>query len=184
MAKQHLQFRASQEAQQALNTLQSEWGYEDRTECLDASIICWEYALSAAAESVAERFSLSEWNMMADVCNGTRAVWAYGHTGSRPGMLLAAEVEDGHRLNGTGYRWLSDSELTAQTRSEVDQKVHDLTGRLHALEYVEALAVIRAICWFWQNTEINCLEDAWWEQSFRRRYIKERKEESSNASAD
>lgn len=135
----------------------------------EAAIECWEIALSRAAENIAPLFVRAEWNMMADVCNGT--MWAYGTSGSRPEMLLAASIEDGHRLDGTGYRWFCDEDFPAKKeQAKVDAKVSSLLQRIRSLTYTEAWAVIQAICFFWQHTEIDHSASEWWTVSFRRGY--------------
>lgn len=175
MAKQQVNIRLSSEGESASLALQTVWGYGGRTDAAEAALICWEWALAHASERVARQFSRGEWNLIADICNGT--MWAYGHTGSRPGMLLAAEVEDGHRLDGVGYRWLSDSDLPdAVERKKCDEVVRGLIRRLAALEYVEAWAVIRAVCWFWQHNDIDFQVNEWWTPAYRRERSRNLKE--------
>lgn len=169
MAKQVTSFRASPEARECLARLGSTWGYEDTADAAEAALVCWEWTLTHAAKSVASKFTRAEWNMLADICNGT--LWAYGHSGGNPGQLLALSAHDGHTLDGTGYRWLGQSDLPgASERAQVDTEVADLVRRLAALEYAEAWAFIRAICWFWQHPEIDHRVDEWWSVEFRRQY--------------
>lgn len=171
MAKQQINLRFSQEADRAANRLCADHGYDSRTDAIEASVACWEIALTLASRSVESKFTRPEWNMIADVCNGT--LWAYGHTGSNPGTLLAAEVSDGHRLDGTGYRWFCDTDalvIPADQRANADTAVSDLVWKLNALEYVEAWAVIRSICWFWQHNDIDFTVDEWWTLEFRQTY--------------
>lgn len=167
--KKQINIRLSPEANRTAQRLQADFGYENRTDAMEGSLVCWEYALLEASRKVEGVFSRQEWNLMADICNGT--AWAYGHTGSSPAFILAAEIEDGHRLDGAGYRWLSEEDFPSQKEQKhVDERVARLLTTIRSLDYTEAWGVIRAVCWFWQHTEVNHQADEWWKVEFRRAY--------------
>lgn len=172
MAKQlKVNLRLSDEADAACKTLQSVWAYSDRTEAIEHAASCWAWTLEHAAASVGRRFTGEEWSLVADVCNGRE--WPYGPHGGSPGPLLAQEVADGcHR--GMHYRWLSGSDLPAlalppDARAGADERARDLIRRLAALEYVEAWAVVRAVCWFWQRNDVGT-DVEWWRPEVRREH--------------
>ena len=150
-----------------------EASYDDEVLAIDA----WARALDLTEGDL--DFSATEWALIADVCNGTlfESGWL------RPGMLVAANVEDGHRLNGAGYRWLGSegADLAGslhrvgvaghtEEMTAVDAAVADLVRRLAALDYVGGWAVIRAVRWFWAHCElsIDVRAERWWTSQYRR----------------
>lgn len=149
------------------------------TQSLNQALECWADAIARASADNAQALAREEWNLLADVCNGT--LWEPA-SGS-PGVLLAASVEDAHRLDGTGYKWLADEGVelagslervgagkpTKATR-EADARVADLVKRLAALDYAHAWAAILAVQFFWEHPqEIDHAADPWWTTAFRRR---------------
>ncbi len=151
----------------------------DSATYLNQALECWADLIARATADNAESFAPLEWAIIADVCNGT--LWEPGV--GNPGIMLAAEVEDGHRLDGTGYKWLGDegTELagsldrigagkSTKAMRAVDAQVASLVKRLAALDYVHGWAVIVAVQWFWGHCEldIDARTDAWWSIPFRR----------------
>jgi hypothetical protein len=115
----------------------------------------WATGLADATLDNENLFSRQEWNLIADVCNGT--LWQ--GSGSSPGILLAANVGDGHRLDGAGEKWLG---------YPAAGKVALLTSKVRDLDYLHAWAVITAVQVFWDHcNEIDHSEDEWWTLRFR-----------------
>lgn len=135
---------------------------------LNQAIECWASIIARATADNSNDFAAQEWCLIADVCNGT--LWEPNI--ENPAVLLAAEVSDGHRLNGTGYRWFCDAkgEATKEMKA-ADNKVKALVEKLAALDYAHAWAVIVAVQWFWQNTErnIDVRAEPWWTLAYRNR---------------
>ncbi len=142
---------------------------------------CWAACLREAGEALAGRFAPEEWCLLADVLNGCMI----DHRWSSPGLLLAAEVEDGHRLDGTGYRWLGTegTELEGSAlrlglargtpdTARVDEQVADLLSRLRDLSFVEGWAVVQAVRWFWERSgeDFDVRSDPWWSPRWRFRF--------------
>lgn len=174
MAKQQINVRLSDEADAACGRLCDVWGCESRSSAIEDAVQCWEWALVHVADSVAKQFTRQEWSVLADSMQGSD--WPYGRSGSGPGALLAAETHDAHRLSGLGYRWLCGMSMPpSDLRDLADAQVRGLCGRLAALGYVEAWAVIRALCWFWQHDDVDCGTDEWWRVDFRRSHDRDPK---------
>jgi hypothetical protein len=107
--------------------------------------------------------------------------WGEPQVGN-PGVLIAANVEDGHRLDGAGYRWLSDGETDlagslakvgagkpTKAMRDIDERVADLVRRVAALDYAHAWAMIVSVQFFWNHTEleIDPRNDSWWTPGYR-----------------
>lgn len=169
MTKQQTNFRLDDASREAIDALVGPFGYESATAAVEASVACWRIALELADRRLADRFAPAEWNMMADVCRCT--MWPYDMSGSNLAVILAAEIEESHCLDRTGYKWLCDSAAPSELIPETERKrtyeaVRDLIRRILALDYCEAWCVIRAICWFWQHSEIGT-DVPWWSAAFR-----------------
>jgi len=154
----------------------------------EQALRCWADVLARAGAAVAEAFTPIEWCMIADACNGTLWEPRIGE----PGRMVAANVEDGHRLDGTGYRWLGDdaTELAGSLSKaaggkvtpamrKVDQQVSSLVQRLADLDYAHGWAVIVACQWFWSHCQddIDPRKDPWWTSSYRKRLARVKGEE-------
>lgn len=143
---------------------------------LQLHLTAWATALADAAEELG--LSRAEWNYLADVLNGC---WLLPPVSS-PQTLLAAEVEDGHRLNGLGPKWFS--------AADADERVRHLVERIMAMSYTQAWAVLAAVTWFWDHSqEIDHQQAEWWRPSFQRteptqrRLIRERQESDARRGA-
>lgn len=141
---------------------------------------CWANVIARASADNSKDFTASEWCLIADVCNGT--LWE--PTVDSPATLLAANVADGHRLDGAGYRWFCDDEderagsverlemgQPTKAMRQADAAVKALVEKLAALDYAHAWAVVVAIQWFWSHAELGFDPRAtpWWSLAFRRR---------------
>lgn len=153
------------------------------TDALELAVEGWEAALQAAAEDNARAFAPEEWCLIADVCNGT--LWYPLQPNAA--YSLAANIEDGHRLDGAGYKWLADEETElagslaraigaqqTQAMRRVDKEVGDLVKRLAALGPAHAWAVILAVLWFWNHCQedIDVRKDPWWTLQYRRQHAR------------
>lgn len=138
----------------------------------------WGNQLARASEDNAKAFAPSEWCLIADVCNGT--LWEPAI--DNPAPLLAANVADGHALDGTGYKWLGGEgvELAGSldragagkpTREmgRVDAQVRALVGRLNNLDATHAWAVVHTVQFFWDHPGDTDARDPWWTLAHRRR---------------
>ena len=187
VAKRPVAFRFAPEADKALERLR-DGGVLGANEAVEEAVACWATALEYAAQDVAQRFTRDEWCLVADVMNGTL------FDPSWQGSFIAANVFDGHRLDGTGYRWLGGegTELTGSAhrldlgeqtaeRAVVDAQVADLCRRLQGLSYPEARAVLSAVRWFWSRCEarIDPREDPWWLPAWRRQFDAAQKKEGT-----
>jgi hypothetical protein len=115
---------------------------------------------------------LHEWCVLAEALRGKQ----FEPDFAKPGDLLAATVEDAHRLERVGDKW-----FTSETDGEMHAKglassVRELVEKLHRLDYAAAWAVIVAVQWFWdhQNEGIDMREDLWWTLAFRRQWHQKR----------
>lgn len=160
MIKRQHNFRLGGETRAALERLQAVHGYENATDALEDAVQRAARSLDRAGAAAADKFSVEEWCLMADVTNGT--MWPAG----RPnGQWLALEISDGHALNGAGYRWLAGEGETALA----NERVRALAERLAELPDDEAHAVARAVCWFWVHASDGrvTLESPWWRPTWR-----------------
>ena len=104
--------------------------------------------------------SADEWNLIADVNNGCADLWDYSESSIPYLSGIAANVEDGDRLDGTGAKWGVD--------------VPELLRRLAALARVHGEAIADAVRWFWDRPEaIAHTVDHWWLPAFRRKAVRE-----------
>jgi hypothetical protein len=131
------------------------------------ALACWADLLDQATRDNAKTFSRSEWNYLADVNNGCSPLFTMLGAGGKglrmmPTMLWA-NVEDGQRLDGTGEKWFP--------AKQADQKVAELSKKLQALDFVHSWAVVVAIQFFWQHTDIDHGEQPWWTLEFRRELL-------------
>ena len=161
-------FRPDEDTREAISRLVDLHGHESASEAISLSVQGWEMALNLAQAEVESILDREEWNCLADVMNG--ALWTV-QSGTRPGMIFAANVEDGHRLNGVGEKWFESSP---------DERIKALIGKLHALTYVQAWAVGSAIRWFWANSELQFdhQTEEWWTMKFRRGTVKKQQQTS------
>jgi hypothetical protein len=119
-----------------------------------AAVTRYATAVAEARRSLSKRFDRAEWNLMADVCNGTLDLMDYSETPMSFRMMLLANVEDGHKLDGTGANWFDEE--------EADTRVAALLGKIHKLSTIEADAIGVAIREFWANTGIDHQVEEWW----------------------
>jgi hypothetical protein len=115
-------------------------------------------ALSEARRRLALLFDRQEWNLMADVMNGCLNLQDWTGQPCSTAALLLANVQDGHALDGTGYKWFGEED-----RAESDRRMTALTTKLMKLTPIEADAIGQAIREFWDNCEtVNPATDRWW----------------------
>jgi hypothetical protein len=125
---------------------------------LSASLEAWADVLACATRENEGVFSRAEWKMMADCCNGCAL-------SMQPRMAAAIQiwpnVEDGHRLDRTGDKWFKPGR-------PADAAVAALVAKIRALDEVHAWAVIYAIVWFWDHTDLDAQRVEWWTLAVRR----------------
>lgn len=148
---------------------------------LNQALECWGNIIARASADNSKDLGAAEWAMLADVCNGT--LWE--PRVDNPAVLLAAEIEDGHRLNGAGYKWFcgEDGELAGSLERlglgkptkemrDADNRIKALVEKLVAMDYAHSWAVIVAVQWFWDHCELqfDARKDPWWTLAFRRKH--------------
>jgi hypothetical protein len=115
-------------------------------------------ALADARRRLARSFDRSEWNLMADVMNGSADLQDYVEHPPSAASLLLANVQDGHALDGAGYKWFGEEDPAAS-----DRKVEALIAKLGKLSPLEADAIGWAIREFWERCdEVDHAKDDWW----------------------
>lgn len=146
---------------------------------LNQALEAWATLIARATQDNETAFAHAEWCLIADVCNST--LWE--PSAESPGVLIAANVSDGHHLDGTGYKWLADegTELAGslerigagkptKAMREVDARVSSLVKRLAALDAVHAWAVVVAVQFFWEHAGAVDSEAPWYTLAYRRQY--------------
>ena len=137
----------------------------------------YAWLIARANRELAAVLTRAEWNLIAAVLNGTRVDdLDPGLDRVHPLHALCLEIEDGHRLNREGDRWLTpaDGVPTRAQRAEADAAVADLLARLRALTPTHADAITAAVRWFWQHpTDIDHQADEWWTPAFRLKAVGE-----------
>jgi hypothetical protein len=150
---------------------------------LNLAIECWASLLKRAMAHNDSRFSkgckegsgpyhyLHDWAVMAEALRGKRFDPDY----AKPGELLATAVEDAHMLEMVGERYY---EPYPEDRFDLNGDIIVLVGKLRALNYEQAWAVIRAVDWLWEHCSegIDIKKDDWWTLAFRRQWNQKRKE--------
>jgi len=154
---------------------------------LNQALECWANIVARASADNSKDFAAAEWCLLADVCNGT--LWE--PVVENPAALLAANVADGHQLEGAGYRWFGgeegdrdaslarrDAGQPRQTTRAADAAVQALSEKLAALDYAHAWAVLVAVQWFWDHAEHHSdpRQDPWWTLAYRRRAFQKSQE--------
>lgn len=116
-----------------------------------------------AARTVERTLTRDDWNFFADISNGCADLWDYSETPLSHLLLLKAQVEDGHRLDGAGYKWFGEGEAG-------DKGIKALLAKLATMTDVHGDAIAAALRHFWANFEdIDLLTDDWWTLAFRTR---------------
>jgi hypothetical protein len=113
-------------------------------------------AIGEARRSLGRKFDRAEWNIMADVMNGCLDLQDYSESVLSMKLMVAANVEDGHRLNGAGHSHF-DGDADA-----VDARVVALLKKIQGLTTIEADAIGVAIREFWAHPGIDHLTEEWW----------------------
>ncbi len=116
-------------------------------------------AVDRAGRELERLLTRQEWNLMADVLNGCADIWEWSETPMSSLLLIRAEVEDGHRLDGVGDKWFGEG--------EGDLKVKGLLAKLCKLSTIHGDAILSAIRYFWRHTEIDHSETKWWTVTYR-----------------
>ena len=118
-----------------------------------------------AARRVEEAIIRAEWNALADVLNGCADLWDYSETPFSHLLLIRACVEDGHRLDGLGYKWFGDGQAG-------DRGIRDLLCKLGKMTDLEGDAIAAAVRFFWMDARpgrgrIDHSTDEWWTLAYR-----------------
>ena len=144
---------------------------------LNLAIECWAALLKRAMADNERTFSriwndvmtpgphyfLHDWAVIAESIRGTR----FDPDFAKPGELLAAAVEDRHRLERIGEKWYDP--VPEEDFSGLDKAVSDLTAKLKGLSYEHAWGLILTAQWLWEHGEgVDIRKDEWWRQRFRR----------------
>jgi hypothetical protein len=100
-----------------------------------------------------------EWNAIADVCNGCADLWDYSGTSYL--IMIQANVEDGHELDGLGYKWFGDGSVG-------DERIKNMLRKLDGMTNIEGDAIAAAVRYFWTHChEIDHARDEWWMLAYR-----------------
>lgn len=121
---------------------------------LNAALDTFADLLARATKATEGKFTGTEWNCIADANNG-----AYHHARMDARSSIAANVADGHSLEGLGAKWF---------KRDVDNSVNKLVEKINRLDHVGGIAVAWAVRMFWQRCqEIDHQKDEWWTLAFR-----------------
>jgi hypothetical protein len=133
---------------------------------VSAALARYARHLGAAAREVEGMFSRDEWNYIADVMNGCADMMDYSETPLSHRISILANVEDGHRLDGAGYKWFGEED-----RAAADAAVAALAQKLHRLTDLQGDAVAAATRFFWDDStgSIDHARDPWWTLAFRKK---------------
>lgn len=116
------------------------------------AIECWARLLREHQPEL----SREEWMYLCDVLNSTAT------DASWEAEMLAAEVEDAHRLDGAGLKWLATS------RRAADAAVARFIGRVRSWGYADTQHALVAVRFFWaHHNTIDSRRDEWWTVEFR-----------------
>jgi hypothetical protein len=91
---------------------------------------------------------------------------------ANPGDLLAAAVEDAHRMDNVAEKWFFSAFDGEQGARGLEFTVKELVKHLRSLDYAHAWAVIVTVQWYWahQHEGIDIKKDEWWTLPFRRQW--------------
>lgn len=133
--------------------------WSDATQQVNGVIRRHALLIEQAGRELAAVLTRGEWNLIADVNNGTADLWDYSGSDMPAMSMIAANVEDGHRLDGAGEKWGVD--------------VPGLLAKLRALTPTHGEAIADAVRWFWDHDGIDHTAAEWWHPAFRRRAAKD-----------
>jgi hypothetical protein len=154
---------------------------------LNQAIECWAAQLARAtadnsrtfeqADQIVMHFErklyqMNEWSLLAESIKDMR----FDPEFANPGQLLAAAVEDAHRLEYIGAHCLDWGECDSSVIKEkhIDGAVSKVVEKLRdpRFDYTHAWAVIVAVQWFWEHHDegIDITNDPWWTLAFRRHW--------------
>lgn len=155
----------------------------DSLPTLNLAIECWAALVARATADNAKVFTepdlegddtaFGEWSMLAEVLKGMKFEAEF----MNPGGLIASAVEDAHRLDNIGHRFLVSyppqtvKDAFKNRQPEFDECVRKLVEKLRSpvFDYVHAWAVIVAVRWYRDHADmIEALRDQWWTLRFRR----------------
>jgi len=165
---------------------------------LNQALECWAALLVRAMADNSRQFEqaepvinnvlgklcqMNEWSLTARAMKGLRFDPDFGN----PGYLLAAAVEDAHRLEYIGadcLDWCGNDSTVIKDR-QIDASVAGVVEKLSRLDYVHAWAVIVAVQWLWEHYDegINVKDDLWWTPAFRRQWRSKRAVNKDGATA-
>lgn len=166
---------------------------------LNQALECWAALLARAMADNSKSFSewyeedlggivyeqsLHEWALLADALKEIR----FDPEFAKPGSLLAAAVEDAHRLKDAGNRWFH-CERAEGKWNDYDRlrenAISKLVANLGQLNYGQAWAIIITVRWFWEHYDegIDIEKDSWWTLAFHRQW-KPQKAKKPNSQGD
>lgn len=132
---------------------------------ITAALVRYADAIDRAGRELNQVLERAEWNLMADVLNGCADLWEYSESPPMYSLsMIRAEVEDGHRLDGLGYKWFGENDRKAS-----DVKLKALLVKLGKLNAIQGDAIMAAVRHFWRHAgdDIDHTEVAWWTPEFR-----------------
>lgn len=129
-----------------------------------AALARYADAVARAGVEVDKILVRAEWNYLAGVLNGCANLWDWSETPMPSTLLIRANAEDAHSLNGAGDKWFGD-ELDAGSG---DKAAKAFFAKLAKLTPIQGDAILAAVRWFWRHhAAIDHSEHMWWAVEFR-----------------
>lgn len=123
-----------------------------------AALTRYAALVERAGRELEARLDRRDWCYLADVLNGCLDLWDDSGTALSALTLIAAEAEDGQRLNGTGDKWYG--------AGQGEPGVRALLAKLRRLDPVHGEAILAAVRHFWRDPDLG-VDSPWWSVAFR-----------------
>jgi hypothetical protein len=127
---------------------------------VSAALARYAQHIARASREVEYLLDRDEWNLLADVLKGRDTLRDHPGRPLSHLLLIKAMVEDGHRLDGVGYKWFGNEAGDARVRA--------LVKRLNGLSDLHGDAIAAAVRYYWDAHErVDRQNDEWWKLAFR-----------------
>lgn len=131
----------------------------NRSAAVVEAVSRWAATLRQAATDNSLVFQAAEWCMMADALNGYFWPPPDDLLGQDQATFIAAEIEDAHRLNRLGDKWLAMGNTVY--RGEVDAQVGSMAVRIAAMDQLHIWALAWVARRFWLHPDWST-DQEWW----------------------